>query len=182
MKPQNDRPWSVPLLVDEIPETGQRIELTADEATRAALAELTGLRSLPRLTASFDVNRHGVGGAHVSGVVSGIVGQNCVVTLEPIENPIDELVDVTFAPGEQIAEPEGEEEDVAPISDETPEAIVDGRIDLGAIATEFLLLGIDPYPRKAGAVFEAPATPDDPSSHPFSALAALKNRSQPDEK
>ena len=28
-------------------------------------------------------------------------------------------------------------------------------IDLGALATEFLMLGIDPYPRKAGAEFAA---------------------------
>ncbi len=32
----------------------------------------------------------------------------------------------------------------------------DGTVDLGAIATEFFLLGIDPYPRKEGAEFEAP--------------------------
>ena len=49
----------------------------------------------------------------------------------------------------------------------------DGAVDLGAIATEFLLLGIDPYPRKPGAVFEAPPA-GDPASHPFAALAALK--------
>ena len=46
-------------------------------------------------------------------------------------------------------------------------------VDLGAVATEFLLLGIDPYPRKPGAVFDAPAT-GDPAGHPFAALAALK--------
>ena len=46
-------------------------------------------------------------------------------------------------------------------------------VDLGAVATEFLLLGIDPYPRKPGAVFDAPPA-GDPASHPFAALAALK--------
>ena len=53
------------------------------------------------------------------------------------------------------------------------EELVDGAIDLGAIAIEFLILGIDPYPRKADAVFEAPAAGDDPAAHPFAALAAL---------
>ena len=52
-------------------------------------------------------------------------------------------------------------------------ALRDGVVDLGAVATEFLLLGIDPYPRKPGAVFDAPPA-GDPSSHPFAALAALK--------
>ncbi len=40
--------------------------------------------------------------------------------------------------------------------DEPPEPLVGGTVDLGAIATEFLILGIDPYPRKPGAEFDAP--------------------------
>ena len=52
-----------------------------------------------------------------------------------------------------------------------------GVIDLGAVATEFLILGIDPYPRKPGAVFAAPpAAPGEAAEHPFAALAALKSR------
>ena len=46
-------------------------------------------------------------------------------------------------------------------------------IDLGAIATEFLILAIDPYPRKPGAVFQSPSA-GEPAAHPFAALAALK--------
>ncbi len=52
-------------------------------------------------------------------------------------------------------------------------------MDVGAVATEFLLLAIDPYPRKPGAVFDAPKN-DDPGAHPFAALAALK-KPPPDE-
>ena len=50
-----------------------------------------------------------------------------------------------------------------------------GTVDLGAVATEFVILGIDPYPRKAGVVFRAPATADERTS-PFAPLAALKKR------
>ena len=46
---------------------------------------------------------------------------------------------------------------------------------LGTIATEFLFLGIEPYPRKAGAEF-APVKVDDDSARPFAALEALKKR------
>jgi hypothetical protein len=46
-------------------------------------------------------------------------------------------------------------------------------VDLGALATEFLILGLDPYPRKAGAVFQPPA-PAQPDESPFAALAKLK--------
>ena len=47
-------------------------------------------------------------------------------------------------------------------------------IDLGRLATDALLLGVDPYPRKPGAVFDLPVTADDPEDHPFAALKALK--------
>src|SRR5262249_4580645 len=57
--------------------------------------------------------------------------------------------------------------------DDLPEALVGGSIDLGAIATEFLVLGIDPYPRKPGTQFQAPAGEDD-APRPFAALAALR--------
>jgi hypothetical protein len=46
-------------------------------------------------------------------------------------------------------------------------------VDLGALATEFLILGLDPYPRKAGAVFQPPARAQ-PDESPFAALAKLK--------
>jgi hypothetical protein len=53
-----------------------------------------------------------------------------------------------------------------------PEPLTDGSVDLGVIATEYFLLGIDPYPRKEGAVFEA-APAKDPRESPFAALADL---------
>ena len=40
------------------------------------------------------------------------------------------------------------------MAEDPPEPIVNGAIDLGALAAEFLMLGLDPYPRKPGAVFE----------------------------
>jgi hypothetical protein len=45
---------------------------------------------------------------------------------------------------------------------------------MGAIAAEFLLLGIDPYPRKAGAEFTLPAEQGNDAS-PFAVLARLKD-------
>ena len=72
--------WSVPVAVDDIPDTGLHIEIEAPAATRAALAELAAVRELPQLTAVFDLTRQG-DGIHVAGQVSARVGQTCVVTL-----------------------------------------------------------------------------------------------------
>ncbi len=56
----------------------------------------------------------------------------------------------------------GETEAARAASDDDAEPLIGGVIDLGALATEFLILGLDPYPRKPGAVFQPPqeATPD----------------------
>jgi hypothetical protein len=86
------------------------------------------------------------------------------------------MVDLRFAP--QAAAPASAKSETvaAHTSDEEPpETLLDGKLDLGAIATEFLLLGIDPYPRKPGAEF-APVKADDASAKPFAALEALKKR------
>ena len=47
---------------------------------------------------------------------------------------------------------------------------------LEALIIEFLILGVDPYPRKAGAAFEVPKDASDPAGHPFAALAALQKK------
>ena len=169
----SERPWSVPVALQEVPETGRHLEIAADERARAAIAKLAGLRSLPRLDAAFDVTRRGRDGLRVVGSVSATVGQTCVVTLEPVENEIDEPVDLTFMPPDDGGDVHRREEELGP--HDPPEALVNGRVDLGAIAAEFLILSIDPYPRKAGAVFASPAA-GDASDHPFAALAALKKR------
>jgi Large ribosomal RNA subunit accumulation protein YceD len=162
--------WSVPVTLEEIPESGLHRVIEAPAEARAAIAKLAGLRELARLSAEFDLTRRGAGVA-VSGRVQARVGQTCVVTLEPIENTLDEPIDVLFEPAA------GEPAVAAKVLDaaEQPESLVDGKIDLGALATEFLMLGIDPYPRKAGAEF-APPKVEDAGDHPFAALAALKKR------
>jgi hypothetical protein len=167
-------PWHVPVKVDDIPEAGRHFTLTANEATRAAIALYADVRSVERLDASFDVARKGRAGLRVTGQVRGLVGQNCVVSLDPIENEVVESVAVDFvpAPQGQIA---GPVEVLVHHSDDddAPEYLVDGGVDLGALAVEFLILAIDPYPRKPGVDFSAPKAEGGESS-PFAALASLK--------
>jgi hypothetical protein len=174
-KPQKSAPspWHVPVAVEDIAETGQRFALVADGNVRAALARITGLRDLPRLEANFNVTRRGAGGLHVAGLVSATVGQNCVVTLEPLANEIEEEVDLLFVP-KPVAERQAGETETKPPEPkwDDPEPLIGGVVDLGALATEFLVLGIDPYPRMPGAVFEAPKDAQ-PDEGPFAALARL---------
>jgi hypothetical protein len=163
-------PWRVPVAVEDIAEDGQHFALAADANVRADIARMAGLRDLPRLEADFTVTRQG-GGVQVIGRVSATAGQNCVVSLEPLANEIEEDVDLLFMPKSNAeiaaAETEGDRTDA---KWDEPEPLVGGVVDLGAIATEFLILGLDPYPRKPGVVFEPPQDLK-PDGGPFAALA-----------
>jgi uncharacterized metal-binding protein YceD (DUF177 family) len=162
--------WSVPVTVENIPDNGLHMKLEAPVAVLAGLAALAGVRKLQNLSADFELTRRGAK-VQITGQVTARVGQNCVVTLEPIERDVSEAVDVTFAPVRAEGAPTGEVE--VKLDQEPPEPLVEGKVDLGALAAEFLVLGIDLYPRKADAEF-IPLKVDDPESHPFAALAALK--------
>ena len=58
-------------------------------------------------------------------------------------------------------------------NEDEPDPLVDGKIDLGALAAEFFALGLDPYPRKPGVAFEPPAEPE-PQATPFAVLRGGK--------
>jgi len=180
---KTERMWSVPVAVRDIPEAGRRFDLAADGKVRAAIAKVAGLGSLPSLSASFEVNRHGPQGLHVIGTVTARVGQTCVVTLQPIESVVEENVDLLFVPPPAqagLAPTEGVDLSET-IEDEAVEALVNGTVDLGAIATEFLVLGINPYPRRSGVEFQPVSAGNAASEHPFAALAALKGKKRGDE-
>jgi hypothetical protein len=164
----------VPLAITDVSEAGRHLDLVANAQARAAVATLAGLTALPRLEASFDVTRRGRGGLHVVGRVSATVGQTCVVTLEPVENEVDEAIDVAFVPAGATSLEEYGSGEVEVTLEDAPEPLVGNAIDLGAIATEFLILGLDPYPRRPDVVFETPPAAGDEPAHPFAALAGLK--------
>ena len=167
--------WHISVRREDVPDTGLNLALEADEEVRArlaVLAVLAGVLSVPELRISADVTRHGEG-LRAAGRVTARVTQSCVVTLEPIENTIDEPFDVLFLPPDVAgAAPAGRDPGEV---DDTRESLVNGAADLGAVATEFFLLGIDPYPRKPGAVFSGP-TEDRAADGPFASLDRLKGR------
>jgi len=184
MKNMEDRadPWSVPVVVAQIPDTGLHSEIEADRATRDAMAAVSGLRDILSASASLDLTLEKAGRVHVAGRVRARVGQTCVVSLDPIENDIDEAIDLIFAPPEQIPELADLVDEAAESDTEIPdppEPIVNGVIDLGRLATDALFLAIDPYPRKPDAVFKSVIEAANPEDHPFAALKALQPGAKP---
>lgn len=164
--------WSVPLDVDTIPDSGLQRTIEASPDVCQAVARLAEVRAITGLKAVFDIHRAD-DVVHVGGRVTATVGQDCVVTLDPLETSVDEPIEIVFAPVPEEGTDAFEERRRKTEEDEPPEPLIDGTIDLGAIACEFLILGIDPHPRKPGAEF-SPPEPEPDGPHPFAALAALK--------
>lgn len=176
-------PWRSPVIVAQIPDTGLHRKLEASAAERQAMAELADVREVLSAEADLDVVPKSGGRIQVTGLVRARIGQICVVTLDPIENEIEEEVDLIFSPEAEVRKmadliEEGQDDEAPPEVIDPPEAIVGGIIDLGRIATDALFLAIDPYPRKEGVVFEAEVTALDPEDHPFAALKALQGKKQ----
>jgi hypothetical protein len=177
--------FSRPFLVDEWREDVTTVAIAADEHELAALAAAFGLPDIAALRAEFTLERVGSKRIHVHGRMDAIATQICVVSLDPFETEVSEPINVTFAPeaeacaAEARAAADQEVRGPAPIEG-PPDPIIEGRIDLGALAAEFLALGLDPYPRKPGVDFAAPADASAPAS-PFAALGRLKGQDGPPE-
>jgi Large ribosomal RNA subunit accumulation protein YceD len=173
--------FSRPVRVEALPKDGLTQTIEANPGERAALAALNGLVGIAKLTATFVLRRAGRGGVRVTGEVHAEVTQTCVVSLEPFEATLDEPIDVRFAPsadgavGRRGASADSPET-VALEGEDPPDPIVDGRVDLGALAAEFMALGLDPYPRKPGVAFAQPAETEGEDS-PFGALAVARKKS-----
>jgi hypothetical protein len=163
-------PFSRPVAVGDLPAKGMEVTIEANEAERFALAKDFNLPGIDRLVATLRLTGSGRG-VRVQGEVQADVRQTCVVTLEPFETSLREPIDVRYS---EDADPRSDE--VVELSEEAldaPEPLVGGVIDLGALAAEFVVLGLDPYPRKPGVEFTFESKGDEDES-PFAALSALK--------
>ena len=165
-------PYSHVVRVEAIPEEGQTVLLAANAAERQALASFYRLPSIEALGASLELRHAAQGGVRVTGAVHGVVTQICVISLEPFQAPVDEEIDVRFAPRDPVEQNARRNVlQTFTMSDEDePDPIVEGKIDIGALTAEFFALGLDPYPRKPGATFKFEPDRSETVS-PFSALA-----------
>jgi hypothetical protein len=174
--PDASLPFSRPVAVSEMPPQGLELAIEANEAERAALARDYGLPSLSRLTATFRLAGRGRT-VHVQGEVQAELEQTCVVSLEPFPVSVVEPVEVRYS--EDAGPPDDEVVELSEQALDAPEPLVNGLVDLGALAAEFLALGLDPYPRKPDAAFDFEGGEAEDAS-PFAALAGLKGKQKPD--
>ena len=175
-----------PLMIDDVPDAGLEISLRADAAECAAMARSDGLVAIASLGADLHVAKQGRTKFKVTGVLRARVAQTCVVSLDPFETDVQADIDVDFAAAVEPAALHGRSgREIEPAQDaaascaaelDAPDPIVEGRIDLGALAEEFLILSLDPYPRKPGVQFDETNICNDPveKTSPFAVLKKLK--------
>lgn len=171
----SDLPWTYEIELASIPAEGKSFELVPDEATRKQLAEVANVVAVHSLKVMLEVRPTADNGADVTGTLEGVVRQTCVVSLEDFDNPVSETISVDFADAPKSEASSDDEEEI----EDLPDPIVDGKIDLGTLATEFLILSVDPYPRKPGAAFAGGASEDvqvEPKRSPFERLSGLKDK------
>ena len=168
------------LRVDEIRD-GASGEIAATKAEMDAIARMLDLVALEGLTCVYRLDHGGGGRLHLTGRLHANVTQTCVVSLDPVEANLDVPVEVEFWPVSLIDELKRSTEEPGNLGLlDWPEAVVDGRIDLGPVIYETLATALEPYPKREGISFDWSQGPSEEAgsakSGPFAALAALKRR------
>ena len=163
MTPEFSR--SVPLA--RLPEEGREERLVASPAECAALARRFAIPAVNRLEATLLLRPEPGGSVAVSGRLSAEVVQDCVVTLEPVTQAVEEAVSLRIL---------GPEEEPSDDPDSPDEIQAEGdAADLGEAIAEQLSLALDPYPRAPGAALPGGEEGEPPpASGPFAALSALR--------
>jgi hypothetical protein len=154
-----------PLPLAHVPAAGATLRLHPDAAQRAALARRMGILAVHDLTADLTLRPVVEGCIAVRGVLRAVVEQECVVSLEPVRQVIEEPIAWRLLPdGMQPTDGDDDPDDI-----ECPGGVA----DLGEALAQQLSLALDPYPKAPGA-----RRPDDPGDTgpqgPFAALAKLK--------
>ena len=167
-------PWSVPLKLSEVDRGPVELRLQPDDAARVRIAAAIGVDSLDRLTAELTA-RTWLDGAELSGRIDAEVTQTCGISLDAFKTPIRSNFTIrVLPPGSPHAPSDPEELVIDPEGEDPPELLDSETVDVGGYVVEYLLLEVDPFPRKPGAVFEPPEAPA--AISPFAKLAELKTR------
>lgn len=181
-------PFSYRVRAADVPPSGLTLAIEADQDTRAALAESLGLVSIERLSVTGTVKPWRKDGLRVEATVAARVEQECVVTLDPVWNEISERFVNVFAPPGRERPVAVAEIVVDALEEDPPEPLVGGAVDVGALATEYLALAIDPYPRKPDArlpdgisAVESAAEEEETARRAFGILRELKGGADDDD-
>jgi len=164
---------------------GAALEVAASDSERAALVKRFGFLDLPAFSARVTIDRHPGGRVVVEGRLRGKIVQACILTLDPVNQELDETFRIVFK--QDLTEEQDPESGEALMSAQAdaPEPLPGNMLDVGEIVAEQLALAADPYPRRPGVKLEdvlpkphqtARPARGEPRRHPFAGLAALRDK------
>lgn len=167
MAPEFSRPVEIRPFLEE----GRELTLTASKREAAALAKRFRIPGIESFETYLTSTKQGPGLYTLRGAVSARLTRTCVRTLEPMEERVEDVFEVTFAEPSMI-EAFGEEREAGP---EDIEVIGEAPVDLGEVAAQYLSLMMNPHPVSP----EAPPPLTEPAEakqerSPFSVLKNLK--------
>lgn len=169
-------PFSCAVPVATVSAAGCSGEIVLDDVQRKALARLLDVLSVERFAFEYTLSSIGRDRFRLTGSLKVSVLQECVVTLETIENNIEDEIDLELWPEKDVAVAEKlANEDGRSIIIDGPEPIDGDTIDIAQIAYEHLSSMIDPYPRKKDAEFQW-STDTAETDKPFAKLGELMRK------
>ncbi|MDO9416000.1 YceD family protein [Pararhizobium sp.] len=150
-------PFSFPVKVGNISVNAVEVTLKANDRELKALVAAWNVLTVEAVSAELQISRWKKDGVRVRGRIRAKLAQACVVTLEPVDEVIDEPLEVIFVPeGSKLARivaNDSAEMILDPDGPDLPEMFTGDTIDVGQTVAEHVALALDPYPRKAGAHF-----------------------------
>jgi len=165
------------LRLDQIRD-GERLDLVADDAERAAIAKRIGIAALDRVDAHVTLNRTGEA-IRAEGRLVAALNQSCVVTGDPIASHVDEPFEILFIPEPPASRPD---EEIELGESDCDVVFHDGAtIDLGTAIADTLALSLDAYPRSASAdaALKEAGVISESEAGPFGVLAKLRKSDEP---
>jgi len=162
--------------IDDLPHEVRKFPFDADAETLKYLAEKAGVLSIARFEGFVDI-RAMRGGFEAKGSLRVQLTQECVSTLEPVDDELNVEIKRIYLRGE---EPELDVTSNGEVyidleSSADNEWFQGDILDLSEFVYEQFALSINQYPRKAGAPQSVELIEDDSKEKsPFAALSALK--------
>ena len=173
---------SIPLIAaavfrpDTISASGKRFDFAATPAECAIIAERFGIVEVTNISGRLEVLPFREGLRLKGNVIADVI-QSCVITENPVIGRIAEDFDRIFVAGTPPQEKyaAGSETFIDLEGEDDPDYFDGTELDPGEMLFETLSLGLDPFPRAEGAVFQAaePDKSEDEGRNPFAALKGL---------
>ncbi len=162
------------LEVADIPAAGLTCSIAANADEKLLVAARLGLPVIHELSANISAEGWPGDGLRLRGAVEADIEQICVVTLVSFREVRKIDFERCFLP-DLTGRTDETEVVIDPISEDEPDVIENGQIDIGELVVETLALALDPYPRIPDAEFAPPESDEiTDRSSPFAVLTDLK--------